>query len=311
MLKTFCGCAILNGKMTHNSTERQGTFMLLLSETNGLDLRQTLDCGQCFRWVCDTDGSWRGIVANHAVRVQQTDDGTLLLQGLAGESPEADPDFWRQYFALDLDYPALLNTFRAANPKLAQCVEYAPGIRVLRQPFFETLVTFLISQNNNIPRIKGITARLCEGLGEPLVSVAEETDNTLYYTFPTAKRLAALQEEDLAFLRAGWRAGYILDAARKVASGQICEQELRSLPFAEAKAKLMTVRGVGPKVADCTLLYGLGRWEAYPIDVWMKRADEALFTARVKDAAAYLNRRTQGHAGIAQQYIFAWARTHL
>jgi N-glycosylase/DNA lyase len=123
--------------------------------------------------------------------------------------------------------------------------------------------------------------------------------------------LAALREEDLAFLRAGWRGGYILDAARRVAAGEIREDELRALPLAEAKARLMTIRGVGPKVADCTLLYGLGRWDAYPIDVWIKRADAALFTARVKDAAAYLNRRTGGHAGIAQQYIFAWARENL
>jgi N-glycosylase/DNA lyase len=304
--------------------------MLLLPDTNGLDLAQTLCCGQCFRWEQHPDGTWCGVVEGRAVCAAQLppdapeNPGALVLQGLAGPAPETEPDFWRGYFALDLDYPALLENFRGLSPSLVRCVENAPGIRVLRQPFFETLVTFLISQNNNIPRIKAITARLCEGLGEALPPAIANSPNEAnapavqgmqnapaWHTFPTAQRLAALREEDLAFLRAGWRGGYILDAARRVAAGEICEEELRALPLAEAKARLMTIRGVGPKVADCTLLYGLGRWDAYPIDVWIKRADAALFPARVKDAAAYLNRRTGGHAGIAQQYIFAWARENL
>lgn len=270
-------------------------------EAKGLSLAQTLDCGQCFRWQPQPDGSWTGVAAGQAVQVQEVPGGLLELTGLAG--PDPDPAFWADYFALDLDYPALLDQMRAAHKGLAGCIDCAPGIRVLRQPFFEALITFLISQNNNIPRIKGIVDRLCRGLGEPL------DDGGTFYAFPTAQRLAPLAEEDLAFLRAGWRSGYILDAARRVASGALSEEQLRALPLARARALLMEVRGVGPKVADCTLLYGLGRWDAYPIDVWVRRADQALFTSRVKDPAAYLNRKTGGHAGIAQQYIFAWART--
>lgn len=283
--------------------------MLVLSETNDLDLRQTLGSGQCFRWAEAPDGSWTGVAGGRAVRIRQKEDGALELCGLAGPGPEQDAAFWRSYFALDVDYPALLEVFRAANASLARCVDAAPGIRVLRQPFFETLITFLISQNNNIPRIKGIVARLCGGLGEALPPPpgAEGT----FYAFPTAERLAGLEEADLTFLRAGWRSRYILDAARRTASGELDPGVLRALPLDEARARLMAVCGVGPKVADCTLLYGLGRWDAYPIDVWMKRAGQALFTARVKDAGAYLNRRTGGHAGIAQQYMFEWARTHL
>ena len=280
-------------------------IFLLLLEPNGLDLDATFGCGQCFRWQRQPDGSWEGVVAGRAVRaaiLPGEGGGRLCLEGLAGPDPALEPDFWAGYFALDLDYPALLERMRAAHRGLAGCIGCAPGIRVLRQPFFETLVTFLISQNNNIPRIRGIVDRLCRALGQPLDGAGR------LYAFPTPGRLAALEEADLAFLRAGWRAGYILDAARRAAAGQLDEAALRALPLADARARLMEVRGVGPKVADCTLLYGLGRWDAYPVDVWMRRADRALFTARVKDPAAYLNRKTGGCAGIAQQYIFAWAR---
>ena len=280
-------------------------IFLLLLEPNGLDLDATFGCGQCFRWQRQPDGSWEGVVAGRAVRaaiLPGEGGGRLCLEGLAGPDPALEPDFWAGYFALDLDYPALLERMRAAHRGLAGCIGCAPGIRVLRQPFFETLVTFLISQNNNIPRIRGIVDRLCRTLGQPLDGAGR------LYAFPTPERLAALEEADLAFLRAGWRAGYILDAARRAAAGQLDEEALRALPLADARARLMEVRGVGPKVADCTLLYGLGRWDAYPVDVWMRRAGRALFTARVKDPAAYLNRKTGGCAGIAQQYIFAWAR---
>ena len=272
----------------------------MILEAKGLRLAQTLDCGQCFRWQPEPDGSWTGVVDGQAVRAQETPAGLLELTGLAGAGHT--PDFWADYFALDLDYPALLERMRAAHKGLGGCIDCAPGIRVLRQPFFETLLTFLISQNNNIPRIKGIVDRLCRNFGQPLDPEGR------FFTFPAPQRLAPLTEEDLACLRAGWRSGYLLDAARQAAGGRLREEELRALPLAQARQRLMEVRGVGPKVADCTLLYGLGRWDAYPVDVWMGRAGQALFTARVKDPAAYLNRKTGGYAGIAQQYIFAWAR---
>ncbi len=274
---------------------------LLLLDAKGLRLAQTLDCGQCFRWS-ETPAGWEGVVAGRAVRAEEAEGGQLRLTGLAGPDPAQEAAFWAEYFALDIDYPLLLDRMRAAHRGLAACIGHAPGIRVLRQPFFETLVTFLISQNNNIPRIRGIVDRLCRGLGEPL----DEAER--YWSFPSAERLAGCSEADLAFLRAGWRAGYILDAARRTAEGRLSEDELRRLPLDAARTRLMETRGVGPKVADCVLLYGLGRWDAYPVDVWIRRADRALFTARVKDPAAYLNRKTGGCAGIAQQYIFAWAR---
>ena len=264
--------------------------MIVVENCGGMDLAATLDCGQAFRWKAD-GAVWRGVVENRSVAARMEGDA-LILEGAS----EEDRDFWLHYFALDMDYPALLDRFCSGNKTLAACVRANPGIRVLRQPFFETLCTFIISQNNNIPRIKGIVERLCRELGTPL------EDGT--FGFPDARTLAAKTAEDLAFLRAGWRADYLIDAARQVADGRIDESALRAMPMPKARALLMTIKGVGPKVADCVLLYSLSFWKAVPMDVWMKKAMEQLFPRGVPVCC-------RSHPGIAQQFIFDYARHNL
>lgn len=264
--------------------------MLRLEHTGGLELDSTLDCGQCFRWS-RTPVGWAGVVDGRSVLARMEGD-TLLLEG----PDETERDFWSRYFALDVDYPALLARYQAGNRQLAACVAENPGIRVLRQPFFETLCTFILSQNNNIPRIRGLVERLCALCGSPLESGQ--------YAFPTPEQLAACTEEQLATLRAGWRAAYLADAAQKVLGPLPGPETLAALPLADARAALMTIHGVGPKVADCTLLYGLGRWDAFPLDVWMKRAMAQLFPRGIPVCC-------RGTQGIAQQFIFAYARAHL
>lgn len=264
--------------------------MLRLEHTGGLELDSTLDCGQCFRWS-RTPVGWAGVVDGRSVLARMEGD-TLLLEG----PDETERDFWSRYFALDVDYPALLARYQAGNRQLAACVAENPGIRVLRQPFFETLCTFILSQNNNIPRIRGLVERLCALCGRPLESEQ--------YAFPTPEQLAACTEEQLATLRAGWRAAYLADAAQKVLGPLPGPETLAALPLADARAALMTIHGVGPKVADCTLLYGLGHWDAFPLDVWMKRAMAQLFPRGIPVCC-------RGTQGIAQQFIFAYARAHL
>lgn len=264
--------------------------MLRLEHTGGLELDSTLDCGQCFRWS-RTPAGWAGVVDDRPVLARMEGD-TLILEG----PTEAERDFWRRYFALDVDYPALLARYQAGNRRLAACVAENPGIRVLRQPFFETLCTFILSQNNNIPRIRGLVERLCALCGSPLENGQ--------HAFPTPEQLAACTEEQLATLRAGWRAAYLADAAQKVLGPLPGPETLAALPLADARAALMTIHGVGPKVADCTLLYGLGRWDAFPLDVWMKRAMAQLFPRGIPVCC-------RGTQGIAQQFIFAYARAHL
>lgn len=257
---------------------------MLLTGLEDMDLGQTLDCGQCFRFEPLPDGGWRGIAGGRGAVLHQREDGLHIQPG---------DDFWREYLDADRDYAAIRREF-VQDQALRVCVEHAPGIRVLRQPAWEALTAFIISQNNNVPRIKGILARLCRAFGEPV---------GWDFGFPSPETLAALSAEDLAVLRCGWRDDYLLDAAEKVASGALPLEQIAQLPLPEARQALQTIRGVGPKVAECVLLYGMGRLEAFPLDVWMKRAMAVLFPGRKpEDFGPY--------AGIAQQYIFHFCRCH-
>lgn len=264
---------------------------IVLENVKDLDLSQTLSCGQCFRWKEHPDGSFSGVVRGRYARVL-LDGDRLILDG----ADEADRAMWFDYFDLGLDYAKVRQELSAIHPTLAEAARYAPGIRILDQEPFEALISFIISQNNNIKRITGIVDRLCERFGEPI-------GVDIPHAFPTAQRLAALSPDDLAPIRAGFRQRYIIDAARKVADGTIDLEQLRALPYDEARTELMQITGVGVKVADCVLLYGLHRLDGFPLDVWMKRAMAALLEGiEPSNFGRY--------AGIAQQYIFHYARMH-
>lgn len=259
-----------------------------LHETENFVLAPTLDCGQAFRWKELNEDLWQGVALGKVLKIGAK-DGVITLYNTTEE------DFyniWQNYFDLERDYRKILNTL-SANDVLKTAGEYAYGIRILRQEPWEALCSFIISQNNNIPRIKGIVERLCENFGTEI----EEG----VYSFPTAEKIASLSLEDLAVLRSGFRAKYILDAAKKVASGEIVLENLRNMPIDDARTELVKIYGVGEKVADCTLLFGLSHIEAFPKDVWIKRAVAKLFDGVLPECATE-------YAGIAQQYIFHYAR---
>lgn len=265
-------------------------------KSGGMDLEASLFCGQSFSWQPAPAGGFTGVAGGRAAWLCQRGDLLFLRHPAGRRINEADAAFWRHYLALDgPDYAALLAKFEG-HKKLAACVACNPGIRVLRQPFFETLLCFIISQNNHIPRITGIAARLREMFGAPLAPGL--------YSYPSPAQLAACTLEELGPLRAGFRAKYLLDAARKVAGGQVDEAVLQTLSDEDARRMLMQIHGVGIKVADCVLLYSQARNHIVPMDVWMKRAMARLFPRGMPRVA-------KGCEGIAQQYIFCWARAHL
>ena len=252
------------------------------------DLKNTFDCGQCFRWNEDEDGSFSGIVKDKSVRIYRDNDKIII----ENSSEDDFKNLWKNYLDLNVCYDDIRNEIISLDSRLKCAVDSIDGIRILNQDPWEALCSFIISQNNNIPRIKIIVSRLCEHFGDEIQGG---------YTFPSADKIAKLSVDDLAPLRSGFRAKYIIDAAKKVSSGEVNLEKMRTAPIDECRKELMTIKGVGPKVAECTLLYGLHRLEAFPIDVWMKKALSTLFNGISPEN---LGR----YAGIAQQYIFHYSR---
>lgn len=274
---------------------------ILLHNILQFDITQTFECGQCFRWTRQRDGSYVGVAGGRVLRVIQKEND-ICLDGTTNEEYET---FWKRYFDMDRDY-GKLQVELAGDDMLGRAINYGSGIRILAQEPFETLISFIISANNNIPRIRQIIGRLCENFGERLTF-----QNETFYRFPTPETLAGAKQNDLGVLRAGFRDSYILDAARRVAGGSLRLEELRRMPASEARVRLMEVKGVGKKVADCVLLFGLGHYEAFPVDVWIRRIVEHCYFSGNPipcDFEEFVDRKFGNYAGLAQQYLFYYAR---
>ena len=255
-----------------------------------LNPQRTFDCGQCFRWNADAEGKYRGVASGKAA-VVWAEAGRTYIECAAG-----DIYFWRDYLDMETDYAEARRSIEVCN-YLRDCAAYGEGIRILRQDKWEALCSFIISQCNNIPRIKGIVEKLCSLYGEPVEAPWGEAR-----AFPTAERVADLSEEALAPLRSGYRAPYILAAARAVAGGDIDLDATALLPCGEARAELKKLNGVGDKVANCVVLFGLHQLDAFPVDVWIKRALAANMPKGFDPSSL------GKYAGLAQQYMFFHAR---
>lgn len=251
------------------------------------NLELSLSCGQAFRWEKDENTSvFCGVAFGKELKIEEK-DGELIFY----ETSEEDfQNIWKPYFDLDTDYKKIVTSYTEEN--LTKAVNAFSGIRILRQEPWEALCSFIISQNNNIPRIKGIVSRLCENFGE-------KTGGG--YTFPSAEFISNCTVEDLAPLRSGFRAKYIIDAAKKVSDGTVDFARIDREPIEFGRENLMQIKGVGAKVAECTLLYGFHKLEAFPVDVWVKRIMAEMYPEGLPECV-------KGTEGIAQQYLFHYRR---
>lgn len=257
------------------------------------DLGQTFDCGQCFRWA-EKDGRWLGFAGSYPCRVWLEGTSLCVKPLCPVEDTESFAQFMLHYLGLDMDYAAMKAQF-SQDSVMKAAIEYAPGIRVLNQPFFETLITFIISRNNNIPRIRKIVNAMSETYGTKVGDM---------YAFPTPQQLEDVSIEEYSELKMGFRAKYVYDAVQKILAGDVDETTVKNLPYADAQKHLMQIKGVGPKVADCVLLFSCEKYESFPKDVWINRALRQLFPQGLPDCI-------KGVEGIAQQYIFHYARFNL
>jgi len=256
------------------------------------DLAKIFECGQCFRWDADENGTYTGVAHGRAARLRRVGD-SIFISG----SVEEFWAVWHNYFDLGRDY-AEIRRLLCGDEFIRKASEFGVGIRILRQDRWEALCSFIISQCNNIPRIKKIISALCKEFGDRF-----EFDGAFYYAFPSAERLAALDEGRLAPLRCGYRAPYIISAARAIASRELDLETLSHKTPEIARAALKRLHGVGDKVADCTVLFGLSMLDAFPLDVWMKRAIADNYGPGF-DSSVF-----SPYAGVAQQYIYYYSRS--
>lgn len=269
-----------------------------------LDL--TLACGQAFRWR-KTDAGWEGVVAGQWILLQPQPDGLRAV----GAEPITEWQWLADYLQVHVRLEEILQAFPARDPHLQQAVRACYGMRLLRQEPWECLASFLLSSTKQIPHIQQIIECLCVRFGAP---VRVPPDHAPAYAFPAAAALAALPETALRDCRMGFRARALREAARRVAEGRLNLQALRSLDESAAREQLMALRGVGPKIANCVLLFAYGFPRAFPVDVWVRRAlQTAYFRGRhcpPRQIEAFVRRHFGPQAGYAQQYLFHYWRTH-
>ena len=262
----------------------------------GINIDHTFDCGQCFRWEKQPDGSYIGVANSQAVRISAK-GSTVDIQGI---TPEDYESFWKRYLDADRDYSTVKSAVNI-NTTMDKAVNFGNGIRILRQDFFEALISFIISQRSSIPKIKNCVDKLCRLYGNEI-----KFEGKTYYSFPSPETIATLSEEDIRALGVGYRAPYILKAAKAVADGDIDGNILDTLDTPSAREKLLTLYGVGDKVCDCVLLFSLGKYDLFPADVWIKRVMEEEFDS--KDAKKLGESQFGSYSGFAQQYLFYWRK---
>ena len=275
------------------------------------NLEHIFECGQCFRWERQPDGSYTGVAKGHIVNMRYdaaianptSDGGHLTITPCTGSDFD---EIWAPYLDLGRDYGAIKKTLSENDEVMKKASDYGYGIRILNQDLWETIVSFIISQNNNIPRIKGCIERLCENFGEPIEPDKEAVEkgiipDVIRYEIPTPEKLASLSIEDLAPVRLGYRARYLIETSKTV-----CE---KGLP--EGFDDLSALCGVGPKVANCISLFGMQNYASFPIDVWVIKVMHELYGLDEHDKkgmARFAKERFGELGGFAQQYLFYYMR---
>lgn len=262
------------------------------------------ECGQCFRWNKEEDESYTGVIKNGVINVKKIGNNVEFT----GVCDENIKKICEEYFNLQTNYEAIKEKLSSIDIYLKNSIEYGNGIRILKQDLWETLLSFIISANNNIPRIKTIIERIAKKYGDKI-----EYKNKIYYTFPTSQMLQNARVEDFRSLGLGFRDVRIYETVQKTLEGEINLKELEQEEDTEIlRKKLLEIPGVGPKVADCVMLFALNRFDVFPVDVWVKRVISELYFDKKEQTPNVIHEFAEKQygdlAGLAQQYLFYWRR---
>ena len=279
--------------------------MTIEIKCDNFEPKDVFECGQCFRWNREENGSYTGVFHKYVLNVEKK-DGKIIFKGNCNSIEEI-----KNYFDLNRDYKSIIDKLEIVDDNLKNSISYGKGIRILNQDLWETIISFIISANNNIPRIKGIIERISKAYGEKI-----EFESKEYYAFPTPKQLSKASVDDLRKLGLGFRDERVFETTRKIASGEFDLNKLYKISTSEAREKLLELAGVGPKVADCILLFSdLKRFDVFPIDVWVRRVMNELYIhnpdenkVSKKEIQKLADEKFGALQGIAQQYLFYWKR---
>lgn len=282
--------------------------IVMLDHLNHFNVGQILESGQIFRYEKISDHSYLLNAKQKLIKItQQEGSSSVILYNV--NISELD-EIWASYFDIDTDYSEITRKLAQKDEHMKAAIAFGEGIRILKQDPWEMLISFIISQNKAIPHIKECIKNISEHFGFPLREFNGE--NNRYYAFPTPKELSRATEEELRACKVGFRAPYILDACQKVLNGEIILNDLFILDVEEARNKLMTIKGVGPKIADCILLFAYSKTEIFPTDVWIKRVMEGLYfegkEVKVEEIQRFAKNYFGDLAGYAQQYLFFYGR---
>jgi len=265
---------------------------IIIENLENFNLSDIFDCGQCFRFNKISENEFEGVAFGKYLKVSQNNNKIFFDTNIKDFE-----NIWRDFFDIDRDYKKIFEELRR-DETLKKASDFCPGVRILKQDPFECLISFIISQNNNIPRIKKIIERLCENFGDEI-----NHNDKKYYAFPTAEKIAGLKLEDLDVLKSGFRAKYIFDAAKKVASGKINLESVYNMTLDEGAEYLQKIKGVGVKISACVLLFSYNKLESFPVDVWIKKVLEKYYPSDFSPRD-YFGK----YAGIAQEYLYYYER---
>ena len=280
----------------------------ILKKQKSFKLKDIFECGQCFRWNEQRDGSYAGIIKNAIINVKKNNEEIIFT----GKCDENLKDLVEYYFDLNTNYEKIKERLSNIDEYLKTSIEYGEGIRILNQDLWETIISFIISANNNIPRIKGIIERLSEKYGDEI-----EWNGKKYYTFPTPEQLKDVTVEEYRKLGLGFRDIRLYETTKMILNKEVNLDKLRKNPNTQqVREELLKLSGVGPKVADCILLFSdLKRFDVFPIDVWVRRVMNDLYIKEEDEVKVskvkiekLANEKFGDLKGLAQQYLFYWRR---
>ncbi|MCI8618021.1 MAG: 8-oxoguanine DNA glycosylase [Clostridia bacterium] len=280
----------------------------ILKNQNSFELKDIFECGQCFRWNEEEDGSYTGVIKEAVINVKKENEDIIFTGKCEGKIKE----IVEYYFDVNTNYEEIKEKLSNIDEYLKTSVEYGKGIRILNQDLWETIISFIISANNNIPRIKGIIERLSQKYGDEI-----EWSGKKYYTFPTPEQLKDVTVSEYRNLGLGFRDIRLYETTKMILNQEIDLEKLQSNPSTqEVREELLKLSGVGPKVADCILLFSnLKRYDVFPIDVWVRRVMNDLYIKEDDETKVsktkiekIANEKFGNIKGLAQQYLFYWRR---